>query len=81
MLVYATTCAALPVFRKKTDAPEAVFVAPFGIAAAIFSLILIVWLLTNVDFKKEGLALTIAAATGLIIYFVYKASKKAEVRA
>lgn len=71
LIVYATTCAALPVFRRRASAPEAKFVAPFGIAAAILSLILIVWLLTNVDFGKEGLALFVAVAAGLIIYAAY----------
>lgn len=72
LLVYATTCASLPVFRRQTGAPEAKFVAPFGIAAAILSLLLTVWLLTNVDFRKEGLPILTAAAVGLIIYFAYK---------
>ena len=71
LIVYATTCASLPVFRRKEDAPEAKFIAPFGIAAAILSLILIVWLLTNVDYKKEGLAILIALIAGLILYFAY----------
>ncbi len=71
LIVYTTTCAALPVFRRRGDAPEAKFVAPFGIAA-ILSLILIVWLLTNVDFGKEGLALIAAVLTGLIIYAAYE---------
>jgi len=72
LLVYATTCASLPVLRRKTDAPEAKFIVPFGIIASILSLILTIWLLTNVDFKKEGLAILIAAATGLILYFAYR---------
>jgi amino acid transporter len=72
LLVYATTCAALPVFRNRTDVPKAAFVAPFGIVAAIFSLILTVWLLANVDYKKEGLTVLIVAAIGLILYFGYR---------
>lgn len=72
LIVYATTCAALPVFRKKTNAPEAKFIAPFGIVAAVLSLILIVWLLTNVDFRKEGLTLIVAAVVGIVIYFLSK---------
>ncbi|MDQ3041965.1 MAG: APC family permease, partial [Acidobacteriota bacterium] len=40
LLVYATTCASLPVFRFRTGAPEAKFIAPFGIAASVISLIL-----------------------------------------
>ncbi|CAN5197371.1 APC family permease [soil metagenome] len=70
LIVYATTCASLPVFRRRENAPKAEFVAPFGIAASVLSLILIIWLLTKVDFAKEGLAILIVAAIGLVIYFV-----------
>lgn len=72
LIVYATTCASLPVFRRKENAPEAKFIAPFGTAAAVLSLLLIVWLLTNVDFKKEGLAIVAAAAIGLVLYYTYR---------
>ncbi len=72
LLVYATTCASLPVFRLRRDAPEAKFIAPFGTLAAVLSLLLIIWLLTNVDYRREGLAILIAAAVGLIVYFVYR---------
>ena len=80
LLVYATTCAALPVFRRRKNMPRAEFLAPFGVAASILSLILTVWLLTNVDFRKEGLAILVAAVLGLIIYFAYRAfgEKKSE---
>ncbi len=71
LLVYATTCASLPVFRLKNNVPEAKFIAPFGIAATVLSLLLIGWLLTNVDFRKEGLAILITALIGLILYFGY----------
>ena len=76
LLVYATTCASLIVFRRRTDVPPAPFLAPFGIAAAILSLALIAWLLTNVDFKKEGLPIIIAAAIGLVLYLIYRATAK-----
>jgi amino acid transporter len=76
LIVYATTCASLLVFRRRSDAPKAEFTAPFGVAAAVLSLILIVWLLTNVDFKKEGLPILIAAAIGLILYFSYRFFRK-----
>lgn len=72
LIVYATTCASLPVFTKRNNVPEAKFIAPLGIAAAILSLLLTVWLLTNVDFRKEGLAILAAAALGLVIYFAYR---------
>lgn len=72
LLVYATTCAALPVFRRKQNAPQAKFIAPFGIIAAVLSLGLIIWLLTNVDFSKEGKAIIYSVVIGLILYFAYK---------
>jgi amino acid transporter len=72
LLVYAATCAALPFFRYRKDIPPAKFTAPFGIAAAVLSLLLIVWLLTRVDYTKEGLVMLIMAAVGLVIYFVYR---------
>ncbi len=76
LIVYATTCASLPVFRRRENAPKAEFVAPFGIAASALSLILIVWLLTKVDFRKEGLAILIVAAIGLVIYFTIRFMSK-----
>lgn len=72
LIVYATTCLALPVFRRRSDLPAAPFHAPLGILAAVLSLALIVWLLTNVDFAKEGLAILIAAGVGLLLYAVSK---------
>lgn len=72
LLVYATTCLALPVFRRRSDITAAKFSAPFGIFAAIASLALIAWLLSNVDYKKEGLAIVIAAGIGIIVYFTYR---------
>jgi amino acid transporter len=73
LIVYATTCAALPVLRFRKTAPEAKFLAPFGTAAAIASLILIVWLLANVKLI-EFRDVAIAAAAGLVLCFVYRAT-------
>lgn len=72
LLVYATTCLALPVFRQRSDVPQAKFSAPLGVLAAVLSLGLIAWLLANVDFKKEGLPILVAAAAGLVVYFAYR---------
>ena len=69
LLVYATTCASLPVFRLRNNAPQAEFLVPFGVIAAVLSLILIIWLLANVDFRKEGLAILVVALVGLALYF------------
>lgn len=70
LIVYATTCVSLPVFRNRQDVPKAEFTAPLGIVAAVLSLILIVWLLTQVDYLKEGLPILIAIGIGLVLYFV-----------
>lgn len=75
LLVYAVTCASLPVFRRRANSPKAEFLAPLGIAAAIASLALIGWLLYNVKFD-EVKVLAVCAAVGLIIYFVYSFVKK-----
>lgn len=68
LIVYATTCLALPIFRRRTDLPPAPFSVPLGVLASALSIILIIWLLTNVDFAKEGIAVAIAAAVGMILF-------------
>ena len=78
LLIYATTCLALPIFRRRKDMPNAPFSAPFGVLAALLSIGLIIWLLTNVDFAKEGLAILIAAALGLLLYFVSRLFRRSE---
>ena len=73
LLVYATTCFALPVFRKRGGAvPEAKFLAPLGVVASVLSIGLIVWLLAQVDIAKEGFRILIAALVGLAIYGTFK---------
>lgn len=72
LLFYATTCLALPVFRQRSDLPSAPFSVPFGVVAAVLSIGLILWLLTNVDYAKEGLAVIVAAVIGLIIFAVFR---------
>lgn len=75
LIVYASTCAALPVFRRRADSPQAEFAAPLGIIAAIASLALIGWLLYNVKFD-EVKVLAVCAPIGLAIYFAYSFVKK-----
>lgn len=70
LVVYATTCAALPVFRFRKNAPPAEFRAPLGTVAAFLSLALIAWLLWNVK-PEEFTNVLIVAAIGLIVYFAY----------
>jgi APA family basic amino acid/polyamine antiporter len=76
LMVYAATCASLPVFRNRSDVSRAEFTAPFGVGVAILSLILIAWLLIQVDYLKEGLPILIAAGVGLILYFINSLFRK-----
>jgi amino acid transporter len=70
LVTYGATCLALPVFRVRREAPAAVFRLPGGSIIAILSLILIVWLLLH-STTAEAAASAWAAATGLLIYFLY----------
>jgi APA family basic amino acid/polyamine antiporter len=80
LLVYAATCASVPIFRYRKNAPKAEFLPAFGIAASVLSMLLIVWLLTTVDYKKEGSMILIVAAVGLILFFAYKFVRKSNPR-
>ncbi|HTH51621.1 MAG TPA: APC family permease [Pyrinomonadaceae bacterium] len=68
LLAYTTTCIALPVFRRK--AGKAPFSLPLGPMVAALSVVLLVILLTNVDFGKEGLPVLVAIGVGAVIFFL-----------
>lgn len=67
LLIYAATCAALPVLRHRGGHQEPTFVARFGVAAAVIALILVGWLLTNTNVMQIR-DTVIAAGVGLLIY-------------
>jgi amino acid transporter len=75
LLAYGATCAALIVLRRKKDAPPALFKVPAGVAVAIATLVLSVWLLSN-STMIQARDSALAAATGLLIYFVYRWGRK-----
>ena len=68
---YAVTCAALPLLRRRKDAPPAKFKVPGGDLIAVLVLILASWLLYN-STVREARDASIAAAVGLVIYFIYR---------
>jgi len=76
LIIYATTCLSLIVFRRRPDAAPAKYTAPFGIAAAAVSIALVIWLVTNVDFTKEGLPIIVVAVVGIVLYYLFKIFRK-----
>jgi APA family basic amino acid/polyamine antiporter len=71
LVTYAVTCAALPVLRRRTGVPAAMFRVPGGPIIAVAALILSVWLLAN-STLREAYQAGMAALVGLVIYFAYR---------
>jgi amino acid transporter len=71
LVTYAVTCAALPVLRRRADAPAAIFRVRGGTIIAIAALGLAIWLLWN-SALREKITAIIAAAVGIVIYSTYQ---------
>lgn len=71
LVTYAVTCAALPVLRRRSDVPKAMFKLPGGPVIAVAALILAAWLLLH-STLYEAVAAAIAALVGLLIYAGYR---------
>jgi amino acid transporter len=67
LVVYAGTCAALPVLRNRAGAPPAAFRVPGGMFICIVVLALTAWLLWNTTWR-EVRDTAIAGMIGLIFY-------------
>jgi amino acid transporter len=67
LVIYGTTCSALPVLRKRSDAPPAGFRAPGGFPLSLAALALAAWLLFNSTWR-EVRDTAIAAGIGLVAY-------------
>ncbi len=74
LITYAATCMALLVFRRRRDAPPAMFRLRSGTLIAIASLALGAWLLSNSTLTEAKVA-AIAAAIGFVIYAAYRLMK------
>jgi amino acid transporter len=75
LVAYAVTCAALPVLRRRSDAPPAHFKLPGGPVIAIAALVLATWLLMN-STLYEAVVSVIAAAVGFALYLTYRLAIK-----
>ena len=71
LVTYFATCAALPVLRRRANAPRAEFTLPAGVAAAFLGMALAMWLLSNTTLH-EVRDTAIATAIGLGIFCVHQ---------
>jgi amino acid transporter len=71
LVTYAVTCAALPVLRRRSGVPVAMFKVHGGPIIAVTALILAVWLLAN-STLREAVTAVMAAAVGMAIYSAYR---------
>jgi len=71
LVTYAATCAALPILRRRKDAPPALFHLPGGMIISMAALVLAAWLLVN-STLGEALVALVAGAIGFAIYLLYR---------
>ena len=76
LAIYITTCAALPVLRRKPEAPRAMWQVPGGTGIAGAAVLLGLWLLSNSTWH-EARDTAIAAAVGLAVFAASKARRAA----
>ncbi len=69
LILYATTCLALVVLRRRSGVPAAGYRVPGGDLVASAGVLLCVWLFASTT-AREVRDLSIAAGVGLVIYFV-----------
>lgn len=75
MVVYIAGCIALITLRRRSDAPSAGFIAPFGRAVAVLAGILCLALLANAS-QRELIQLTVAAVLGIATYAALRAAAR-----
>jgi APA family basic amino acid/polyamine antiporter len=73
LVIYGTTCSALPVLRRRAAAPAAAFRAPAGLPLSFAVLALATWLLVNTTWR-EVRDTAIAAAIGFVVYTLSRSS-------
>jgi amino acid transporter len=77
LVVYAGSCAALPVLRRRNRGDSALFLIPGGTILSIIALGIIVWLFSSSPSVQANQAF-FAAAAGLILYGLFGRAPMAE---
>jgi amino acid transporter len=80
LIVYAVSCAAVPVLRRRPEAPPATFTVRAGAVVAIAALVLCAWLISSSSWS-EARNVAVAALVGTGLWFVCGRASGAEPRA
>lgn len=73
LMIYMTTCAALPVLRYKPGAPRALLLVPGGVTIAVAAILLAAWLLSSSSWR-EARDTAIAAALGFVAFALIRSA-------
>ena len=79
LIVYITTCAALPVLRRNTAAPQAAFVVPAGTFVSIAACVSSLWLLSSSSWHDARLV-AVASVAGVAFYLPTTLARRAVAR-
>jgi len=69
LIVYISTCAALPVLRFRKDIPAPAYRLRFGALVSTSAIALCIWMLTNTNAQEIALV-SLAASVGLVLYLL-----------
>ena len=75
LVTYVAICIALPLLRRKRDAPEATFRVPAGGLVAALALLACGWLLTSCTWQ-EARVVALATLAGFALYAMRRATAR-----